>query len=64
MRRAALLLPLFFLAACKEEPDFDARYDKAAKEIEARVKAMDAEIAKANAGEGATGEGEEKARKP
>src|SRR3546814_3354082 len=52
MRRAAFLLPLLILAACKEEPDFDTRYDKAAKEIEARAKAMDAEIAKANADAG------------
>ncbi len=44
MRRAALLLPLL-LAACHQEPDFDDRYDKAAKEIEARAKAMDADIA-------------------
>lgn len=43
--RAALLVPLLLLAACKDEPDFDTRYDKAAKEIEARAKAMDADIA-------------------
>lgn len=36
---------LALLAACKAEPDFDARYDKAAKEIEARARAMDAGIA-------------------
>src|SRR3546814_1771103 len=60
MRRAAFLLPLLILAACKEEPDFDTRYDKAAKEIEARAKAMDAEIAKANADAGTADEGEEK----
>jgi hypothetical protein len=44
--RAAFLLALpLLVAACKDEPDFDARYDKAAKEIEARAKAMDADIA-------------------
>lgn len=43
--RASLLVPVLLLAACKEEPDFDARYDKAAKEIEARARAMDADIA-------------------
>lgn len=47
MRAAFLLLPLLLLAACKDEPDFDTRYDKAAKEIEARAKAMDADIAEA-----------------
>lgn len=30
------------LGACKEDPDFDARYDAASKEIEARAKALDA----------------------
>jgi hypothetical protein len=45
MRTGVLILSLALLAACKGEPDFDARYDKAAKEIEARAKAMDAGIA-------------------
>jgi len=45
MRAAVLLVPLFLLAGCKEEPRFEERYDKAAKEIEARAKAMDADIA-------------------
>jgi hypothetical protein len=45
MRAALLLVPLLFLAACKDEPDFETRYDTAAKEIEARAKAMDADIA-------------------
>ena len=47
MRAGLLLLPLLALAACKDEPDFDTRYDNAAKEIEARAKAMDADIAEA-----------------
>ena len=47
MRAAFLFVPLLLLAACKDEPDFDARYDEAAKEIEARAKAMDADIAEA-----------------
>jgi hypothetical protein len=47
MRAAALLLPILLLSACKDEPDFDTRYDKAAKEIETRAKAMDADIAEA-----------------
>jgi hypothetical protein len=49
MRVAVLLIPLLLLAACKEEPRFEERYDKAAKEIEARAKAMDADIAKSAA---------------
>lgn len=52
MRRAVLsttlILPLLFLAACQEEPDFDSRYEKAATEIEARARAMDADIARAD----------------
>lgn len=47
MRAGLLLVPILMLAACKDEPDFDTRYDKAAKEIEARAKAMDADIAEA-----------------
>ncbi|MCW0196963.1 hypothetical protein [Sphingopyxis sp.] len=53
MRRAALLLPLL-LAACHQEPDFDDRYDMAAKEIEARAKAMDADIAETEKAAAAT----------
>ena len=45
MRSTVILLPLLLLAGCKDEPDFEARYDKAAEEIEARAKAMDAAIA-------------------
>lgn len=48
MRRAVLLIVLLLLAACGKEPDFEERYDKAAKEIEARAKAMDADIAKSD----------------
>ena len=52
MRRLGLLLvPLLLLAACEKEPDFDERYDKTAKEIEARAKAMDTDIAKSEVGE-------------
>ena len=52
MRRLGLLLvPPLLLAACEKEPDFDERYDKTAKEIEARAKAMDTDIAKSEVGE-------------
>ncbi len=54
MRPGILLVPLFLLAACKEEPRFDERYDKAAKEIEARAKAMDADIAESEKAAAAT----------
>jgi outer membrane murein-binding lipoprotein Lpp len=48
MRIAALVLPLLLLAGCKDEPKFDERFDKAAKEVEARAQAMDADIAAAD----------------
>lgn len=57
MRAALLLVPLMLLAGCKDEPDFEARYDKAAKEIEARAKAMDAEIAVSEKAAAATSKG-------
>ena len=46
-RRVGLVLPLLLVAACKDEPDFETRYEKASDEIEARAKAMDADIAAA-----------------
>jgi hypothetical protein len=55
MRAAFLFVPLLLLAACKDEPDFDARYDEAAKEIEARAKAMDADIAESEKAAAASG---------
>ena len=65
MRAGFLLLPLLALAACKDEPDFDTRYDKAAKEIEARAKAMDADIAEAEKAAAAKGlQGEAKPSNP
>lgn len=47
----AALLPIF-LTACQSEPDFDERYDKAAAEIADRAKAIDADIAEAEAARG------------
>lgn len=41
--RALPCIAALLLGACKEEPDFDARYDAASKEIEARAKALDAD---------------------
>jgi len=64
MRAAVLLVPLLLLAACKDEPRFEERYDKAAKEIEARAKAMDADIAKSDATAAAASEGLQPAAKP
>lgn len=69
MRRAVFLLtaPLL-LAACHKEPDFEERYHKAAEEIEARAKAMDADIAKSGAvasdGAAAASEGLPQVAKP
>ena len=48
MRIAVLFLPLILLAACKEEPKFEDRFDQASDEIAARAKAMDADIAAAD----------------
>lgn len=56
MRAAVLLVPLLLLGACKDEPDFDTRYEKAVKEVEARAKAMDADIAEAEKAARAAGE--------
>jgi hypothetical protein len=55
MRAGLVLLP-FLLAACHEEPKFEDRYDNAAKEIETRAKAMDADIAAADEAAKAAGE--------
>ena len=55
MRAGLLLVPILMLAACKDEPDFDTRYDKAAKEIEARAKAMDADIGESEKAAAASG---------
>ena len=55
MRGLAILLPLL-LAACHQEPSFDERYDKAAKEIDARAKAMDKDIAESEKAAKAVGE--------
>lgn len=52
----ALIAPLLLLSACKEKPSFEDRYDKAAKEIDARAKAMDADIAAADKAAAVTGE--------
>ncbi|MBY4636095.1 hypothetical protein K5P26_02950 [Sphingopyxis sp. XHP0097] len=46
--RALPYIAALLLGACKEEPDFDARYDAASKEIEARAKALDAAVGAAD----------------
>jgi hypothetical protein len=43
--RYALVLAILVLAGCKQEPDFDARYDAAEKHIRAKAGAIDAELA-------------------
>ncbi len=49
MHHVAFLVAVpLLLGACHKEPDFEERYDKAAEEIEARAKAMDADIAKSD----------------
>ncbi|HEY0596855.1 hypothetical protein [Sphingopyxis sp.] len=48
MRAAVPFVALLLLAGCKDEPQFEDRYAKAAKEIDARAKAMDADIAKSD----------------
>ena len=55
MRTAILLVPMLLLAACEDEPRFEERYDKAAEEIEARAKAMDADIAESEKAAAASG---------
>ncbi len=56
MRAAVILVPLLLLTACQDEPDFEQRYDGAAKEIEARAKTMDADIAASEAAAKAAGD--------
>ncbi|WP_447754564.1 hypothetical protein [Sphingopyxis fribergensis] len=64
MRAAVLLVPLLLLAGCKDEPRFEDRYDKAAKEIEARAKAMDTDIAKSDEAAAAVSKDLPKGAKP
>lgn len=51
--RALAWTVLLLLGACKEEPDFDARYKAAAKEIESRAKALDTAATKSGEKHGA-----------
>ncbi|MBC7160119.1 MAG: hypothetical protein H5U21_08745 [Porphyrobacter sp.] len=57
---AALLLAAILLAGCRQEPDFDERYDKAQAAIRARAAAIDRDLAaaarEARAGAAPTGE--------
>ena len=64
MRAALLLLLPFLLAACEKEPKFEDRFDKANQEIEARAKAMDADIAAADKAAKDAGEAEPKTLPP
>ena len=46
-RPAALLAAAVLLAGCRQEPDFDERYDKAEAAIRARAAAIDRDLAAA-----------------
>ncbi len=52
MRLACAFAVLLALAGCKQEPSFDERFDAAQKKLEAKTKAIDAELSVA-ASEGA-----------
>ncbi len=65
MRIAILIVPLLLsLTACKDEPDFDARFDQAAREIDARARAMDADIEELDAAAAAGSESLPRTDKP
>ena len=57
---AGLLLAAILLAGCRQEPDFDERYEKAQAAIRARAAAIDRDLAaaarEARAGAPPTGE--------
>lgn len=48
MRWIGPLAVALLLSACSDEPDFDARYDKANADIAARIEALDAAARKAD----------------
>ena len=48
MRGGLLLVPLFLLAACRQEPSFDERYAAAQKKVGSTAAALEAEMAKAD----------------
>ena len=43
--RGVVILAALALCACESEPSFDERYDTAQETIEAKAKALDAELA-------------------
>ncbi|MEQ8412423.1 MAG: hypothetical protein RIB52_12810 [Erythrobacter sp.] len=45
MFRTGLLSLYILVGACAEKPDFDTRYEEAAKDISERAEAIDAELA-------------------
>ena len=42
--RGAVIIAALALGACESEPSFDERYDSAQQKIEAKAKALDAEL--------------------
>lgn len=49
MRRAAVVVALLVVAACKREPSFDDRYNATANSIEQRAARIDRELNAADA---------------
>ena len=50
--RGVVILAALALCACESEPSFDERYDTAQETIEAKAKALDAELEQATLPDG------------
>ena len=62
--RGAVIMAALALAACESEPSFDERYDTAQGTIEAKAKALDAELEQATLPHGEDEPEEEKDDQP